>query len=91
MAAKDGEGQPPPIHIPTAALIERAGGVRALARKLGLTHTAVEKWKAKGVVPDTSLRTVLRYYRAEFPREYHLFLQREGEEDPHQLDLFDDL
>lgn len=35
----------------TASIIARAGGVSAVAKALGLDHSSVSKWQARGLPP----------------------------------------
>lgn len=52
------------------ALIARAGGARALARALGISHQAIYKWQRKGYVPSSRVLEFERVYGV--PREHLL-------------------
>jgi NAD(P)H-hydrate epimerase len=57
-------GRPPRIRIensnPARAIIARLGGIRALARLLGLPPTTIQGWHERGTIPARRQEDVLR-------------------------------
>jgi DNA-binding transcriptional regulator YdaS (Cro superfamily) len=40
-----------PVPMPVQQAIDRAGGMRTLAEKIGIRYQAVQKWRRTGKVP----------------------------------------
>lgn len=50
---------------PATLVIERFGGIRQLAGKLGIEPSSVMRWRERGIVPSSRMADILTLAKAE--------------------------
>ena len=63
-------------------LIEKLGGIRPLAKRLGLTPSTVQGWKQRDTIPDSRLKDVLDLVEEDGIDVYETFTETEAQDTP---------